>query len=133
VSPELALTKKRAYGAKLVGGLLDPGKRGVIFATMVARSPKPEGTRLLRHLGFTRTPSTTEQKNVVLVVEMSDSKPAMLQKKQALLQIGYEEAEPFSFKTLIEQDPYADTTEHFSALQSRQHSQMFLNVWCEFR
>jgi len=58
---------------------------------------------LLRNLGFTQIPSTTEKKDFVLRVETSGSKPAMLY-KQALQQSGYWKPEPFSFEAWVEQE-----------------------------
>lgn len=107
VLPGLTLAEKRAYGAKLVSGLLDVvidwGHRGIILDTIVARSTKPDGIRLLRNLGFTQVPSTTEKKDFVLRVETSGSKPAMLY-KAALQQSGYWKPEPFSFDAWVAQE-----------------------------
>lgn len=106
VLPGLTLLEKRTYGAKLVSGLLgiivDLGKRGVVLDTIVARSTKPDGIRLLRNLGFTQIPSTTEKKNFVLKVGTSGSKPAMLY-KAALQQSGSQQPTPFRFENLIAQ------------------------------
>ena len=107
ILPGLTHAEKRAYGAKLVGGLIDVmvdlGKRGIILDTIVARSTKPDGIRLLRHLGFTQIPSNNEKKNFVLKVETSGSKPVMLY-KQALQESGYWKPEPLNFETWIEQE-----------------------------
>jgi hypothetical protein len=104
VLPGLTRAEKRVYGAKLVGGLLDIivdwGKRGIILDTIVARSTKPDGIQLLRNLGFTQIPSTTEKKDFVLRVEASGSKPAMLY-KQALQESGHWKPEPFSFDAWV--------------------------------
>jgi hypothetical protein len=107
VLPGLTRAEKRVYGAKLVGGLLDVvtnwGRRGIILDTIVARSTKPDGIQLLRNLGFTQIPSTTEKKDFVLRVETSGSKPAMLYKR-ALQESGHWKPEPFSFDTWITQE-----------------------------
>ncbi len=125
VLPGLTLAEKRAYGARLVGGLIDVivdlGRRGVIIDTIVARSTKPDGIRLLRNLGFTQIPSTTEKKNFVLKVETSGSKPAMLY-KQALQQSGYWTPKPFSFETLIEQNNRVKSERHKPARGAVAHS-----------
>lgn len=81
VLPGINLAEKRAYGARLVGGLIDAlidlGKRGIIFESFTGRSTKPDGIKLLRNLGFTQIPSITEKKNFVLNVEMSGAREVM--------------------------------------------------------
>jgi hypothetical protein len=100
----LTLAEKRIYGAKLVGGLIniviEMGRRGIILDTIVARSTKPDGIRLLRNLGFTQIPSTTEKKNFILKIETSGSREAMLY-KQALQESGQWAPKPFSLDAWI--------------------------------
>ena len=91
VIPGVTIAEKRAYGAKLVSGLIkaiiDLGRRGVIIKTITARSTKPDGIRLLRGLGFTELLSTTEKKNFMIDIEKSGIKEIM-QYKQALRESG---------------------------------------------
>jgi hypothetical protein len=85
------MLEKRTYGSKLVSGLMDIiislGRRGVIIRTVFARSTKPDGIRLLRHIGFTELLSTTEKKNFMIDIEKSGIK-AIMQYKQALRESG---------------------------------------------
>lgn len=91
ISPSVTLVEKRTYGARLVGGILgvlvDLGKRGIILETIVARSSKPDGIRLLRGMGFTEVLSTTGMKNFTIDVEKSGIKE-IVEYKQALKQSG---------------------------------------------
>ncbi len=79
------------YGSRLVSGLMkviiDLGRKGVIIKTIVARSTKPDGIRLLRDVGFTEILSTTDKKNFMIEVEKSGIKEIM-QYKQALRESG---------------------------------------------
>lgn len=99
ILPGLTLAEKRAYGAKLVGGfvkaLINMGKRGILIDTIIARSTKPDGIRLLRDLGFTQILSTTEKKNFILKIEISGAKEAMLY-KQALQESERWTPQPFN-------------------------------------
>ena len=87
VLPGITLAEKRAYGTRLVGGLIDTlidmGRRGIVFADFTARSTKPDGIRLLRNIGFTQIESITEKKDFILNVEMSGAREIM-QYKRAL-------------------------------------------------
>lgn len=87
----LSLAEKRAYGARLVSGLIDVlidiGRKGIVIETFTARSTKPDGIRLLRNLGFTQIPSTTEKKNFILDMRKSGTREIM-QYKQALIESG---------------------------------------------
>ena len=87
----LSLAEKRAYGARLVSGLvdvlIDMGRRGIVIETFTARSTKPDGIRLLRNLGFTQIPSGTEKKDFILDVRKSGAREVM-QYKRALIESG---------------------------------------------
>jgi hypothetical protein len=96
----LSLAEKRAYGAHLVSGLIDVliemRRKGIVIETVTARSTKPDGIRLLRNLGFTQIPSTTEKKDFILDVRKSGAREVM-QYKQVLIESGMVE------KTLLGQ------------------------------
>jgi hypothetical protein len=87
----LSLAEKRAYGARLVSGLfdvlIDMGRKGIVIETFTARSTKPDGISLLRNLGFTQIPSSTEKKDFILDVKKSGAREVM-QYKQALTESG---------------------------------------------
>ncbi len=87
----LSLVEKRTYGARLVSGLvdvlIDMGKKGIAIETFTARSTKPDGISLLRNLGFTQIPSTTEKKDFILDVRKSGAREVM-QYKRALVESG---------------------------------------------
>jgi tetratricopeptide (TPR) repeat protein len=87
----VTLIEKRTYGSRLVSGLMktiiDLGKRGIIIKTLVARSSKPDGIRLLRGIGFTEILSTTDKKNFIIEVEKSGIKE-IIQYKEALRESG---------------------------------------------
>src|SRR5579884_1610554 len=63
VRPSLGMSEKRAYGARLISGLMSTfielGHKGIVFRDIYARSNTPDGIRLLRNLGCTRIPSET--------------------------------------------------------------------------
>jgi len=91
VIPGVSLAEKRAFGSRLMSGLIDVlidmGKNGIIFETFTGRSTKPDGIRMLRNLGFTQIPSITEKKNFTLDVQVSGAREVMLYKK-ALIESG---------------------------------------------
>jgi len=67
--------------------LIDTGRKGIVIETFTARSTKPDGIRLLRNLGFTQIPSTTEKKDFILDVRKSGAREVM-QYKRALIESG---------------------------------------------
>jgi hypothetical protein len=67
--------------------LIEMGRKGIVIETVTARSTKPDGIRLLRDLGFTQMPSTTEKKDFILDVKKSGAREVM-QYKQALIESG---------------------------------------------
>jgi hypothetical protein len=91
VVPGVTLAEKRAYGARLIAGLMhvliNLGRKGIILETIVARSSKPDGIRLLRGMGLTEIPSITNKHNFIIEVEKSGIKEIM-QYKQALQESG---------------------------------------------
>jgi hypothetical protein len=102
----ISRTEKRAYGVRLIGGLIttliELIDKGVIIDTLYGRSETVDGIRALKHLGFselssTRTSPTTVYKNFVL--KMDDTGTKTLQKyKQALTKRSLSEEE---FKALL--------------------------------
>jgi hypothetical protein len=68
--PGISRTEKRAYGVRLVGGLIttimDLIESGIDINTLYARSETVDGIRILRHMGFTEISSTTHYKNYSL-------------------------------------------------------------------
>ncbi len=108
VTPSVTLAEKRAYGSRLVGGLLDVlinlGKRGIILETIVARSTKPDGIRLLRGIGFTEILSITDKKNFLIEVEKSGIKE-IVEYKEALKESGV-----FTFPQTLDELPTAILT-----------------------
>ena len=109
VTGRASLFERRTYGARLVGGLLkvivDLGKRGIILETIVARSSKPDGIRLLRGIGFTELLSTTDKKNFIIEVGKSGLKE-IVEYKQALKESGV-----FTFPQDLSQLPESILTE----------------------
>jgi hypothetical protein len=59
VRPGVSLSQKREWGMALILGarkvLLDLGRRGIVITHIRAHSSKPDGIRLMRHIGFTET------------------------------------------------------------------------------
>ncbi len=108
VTPSVTLAEKRAYGSRLVGGLLDVlinlGKRGIVLETIVARSSKPDGIRLLRGIGFTEILSTSTMKNFLIEVEKSGIKE-IVEYKEALKESGV-----FTFPQVLSELPTAKLT-----------------------
>lgn len=99
----ISKTEKRAYGVRLIGGLITMLKemidKGVIIDTLYARSETVDGIRVLKHLGFTEISSARDYRNYAL--KMDDTGMKMLQKyKQALIKRNMPEEE---FRALISQ------------------------------
>jgi hypothetical protein len=91
ITPGITLTEKRMYAARLIAGLMEVlinfGRQGIIFETIVSRSSTADGIRLMRGIGFAEIPSITRRKNFLIEVEKSGIKEIM-QYKQALRESG---------------------------------------------
>jgi len=91
IIPGVSHYEKRAYGARLIGGMMkviiDLGKRGIIIETLVARSDTPDGIRLLKQ-GFTEIPTPTYARNFIIKVKESGI-PFIQEYKQALRERGH--------------------------------------------
>lgn len=66
---------KRARGQTLIRGLIrfltDLGKRGIHIRLIAARTDSRDGTKLLRHVGFTEVESATQSRNFIIEVDRS--------------------------------------------------------------
>lgn len=91
ITPGITLNEKRAYGSRLIAGLMDViinfGRQGIILETITARSSTADGIRLMRGVGFTEIPSITRMKNFLIEVEKSGIREIM-QYKQTLRESG---------------------------------------------
>lgn len=80
--------EKRFYGSKLIQGLceaiVDLGRRGIEVATISGRSHTVDGIRIMRHIGFDRIPSVTQDTNFRVDIQNSDN-PVALQYREAFL------------------------------------------------
>jgi hypothetical protein len=87
VSPGISRIAKRAYGLRLIAGLmefvLDLGRRGVEIKEISARSETTDGIHLLKNLNFPEVPSTTTNRNFRLNIEHADH-PLVTEYKQLL-------------------------------------------------
>jgi N-acetylglutamate synthase-like GNAT family acetyltransferase len=102
----ISKTEKRAYGVRLIGGLIttfiEMIEKGITIDTLYARSETVDGIRALKHMGFvqissTQTSPTTIYRNFAL--NMGDSGTKILQGyKQALTKRNMPEEE---FKVLV--------------------------------
>jgi hypothetical protein len=102
----ISKTEKRAYGVRLIGGLIttliELIDKGIVIDALYARSETVDGIRALKHMGFskissTRTSPTTVYRNFVLKMDSTGTKT--LQKyKQALAKRNMPEEE---FRALL--------------------------------
>jgi hypothetical protein len=88
VRPGVSLSQKRAWGAALILGIRSTfqslGQRGIIIRHIKAHSTKPDGIRMMRHLGFTETVSAVPgMHNFTIDVEQSGL-PFIKEYKEAL-------------------------------------------------
>ncbi len=88
IRPGFTLQEKRAYGSKLISGLIgvivNLGERGIPIDTIAARSNMPDGIRLMKGIGFTEIePATPERRTFVINIKESGI-PFVLQYKKAL-------------------------------------------------
>jgi hypothetical protein len=88
VRPGVSLSQKREWGMSLILGarqvLLDLGRRGIVITRIRAHSSKPDGIRLMRHIGFTETVAAVPGlRDFVIEVEPSGL-PFLLEYKAAL-------------------------------------------------
>jgi hypothetical protein len=86
IKPGFTKDEKRAYGARLVSGLIgvivNLGKRGISIGTIGARSAMPDGIRLMKGIGFMEIePLTPERRTFIIDVKQSGSPLAMEYKK----------------------------------------------------
>lgn len=88
--PGVSLGQKRVWGERLIMGvkdvLLDFARRGIVIRSIKAHSTKPDGIRLLKHLGFTETEASFPgMRDFVVEVEPSGL-PFLLEYKKVLRQ-----------------------------------------------
>jgi hypothetical protein len=87
INTNMSRGERRIYGARHINALrqalLDLGKRGISIEKIYARSDTPEGIRLMRHMGLTEVPSTTDKRNFYLDVAESGI-PMIMEYKIAL-------------------------------------------------
>jgi hypothetical protein len=79
--------EKRFYGSRLLNGLLRTvvnfGKQGIRFETIVSRSTSADGIGFLRHIGFAEIESVTKNRNFIIEVGKSGI-PEVMKYKHAL-------------------------------------------------
>ncbi len=89
VDMRTSLSEKRIYGWKLINGLFDflieLGKRGILVETITARSYKPDGIRVLRHVGFPEVPSPVIGKRL-FVIKVAESGIPLIQRYHEALE-----------------------------------------------
>ncbi len=77
--PNISKTEKRAYGVRLIGGLIttimEMSEKGIDIDTIYARSKTVDGIRVLKHMGFTEISSTTHYKNYSLTMDKEGKIP----------------------------------------------------------
>lgn len=83
----ISKTEKRAYGVRLIGGLITTFialmEKGITFDTLYARSETVDGIRALKHMGFSQISITNSYKNFAL--KMSQEGKKVIQKyKEAI-------------------------------------------------
>jgi hypothetical protein len=80
--------EKRAYGVRLIGGLittlLEMIDRHITFDTFYARSEIVDGIRTLKHLHFSQISSTRNYQNFALKLDSEPGKEILRKYKQAL-------------------------------------------------
>lgn len=88
ITPRVSKTEKRIYGSRLIRGvssiLIELAKEKIEIGTITARSETVDGIRLLRHIGFERIPSKTN--NVNFRIDMNTSDVLFVQQYQRELQ-----------------------------------------------
>src|SRR3989442_1033417 len=71
--PDISKIEKRSYGVRLIGGLIttiiNMVDEGIDIKTLYAKSETVDGIRVLRHMGFTEIPSTTDSRNYILEMD----------------------------------------------------------------
>jgi hypothetical protein len=87
VLPGISRIAKRAYGLRLIAGLMefihDLGRRGIEVKEISARSETTDGIHLLKNLNFPEVPSVTTNRNFRLNVEHADH-PLVIEYKRLL-------------------------------------------------
>jgi hypothetical protein len=88
VRPGVSLSQKRQWGTYLLLGarrvLLGLGQRGIVIRSIKAHSSKPDGIRLMRHLGLTETASSIPDMHDFMVDVEESGLPFVLDYKEAL-------------------------------------------------
>jgi hypothetical protein len=102
--PHISKSEKRAYGVRLVGGLITTFialiDRGVTIDTLYAESEFVDGIRLLRHMHFTEVPSTTSLKTYILKMNSPEAQEMLQKYKYAFTRRNMPEE---AFKVLAHQ------------------------------
>lgn len=90
VRPGVSNSQKREWGRALIMGamrvLVGLGGRGIIIRTIQAHSTKPDGIRLMRHMGFTETVPRVPGLHDFLIDVESSGLPFLVEYKNALQQ-----------------------------------------------
>ncbi|MBV9688319.1 MAG: hypothetical protein JO202_01275 [Ktedonobacteraceae bacterium] len=87
--PNISRSEKRAYGARLMGGLItifiELIDKGITIDTLYANSESVDGIRLLKHMHFTEVPSTTSSKNYILKMNSPEAQEILQKYKYAFI------------------------------------------------
>jgi hypothetical protein len=88
VRPGVSLSQKHEWGMALILGarsvLLDLARRGIVIRSIRAHSSKPDGIRLMRHIGFTETVATVPGLHDFLVDVERSGIPFLVEYKEEL-------------------------------------------------
>lgn len=86
--PNITKSEKRAYGVRLIGGLLTTLIKfideGIDLDTLYARSETVDGIRALKHMRFKEIPSSTHYKNYDLKVNSPEAQQLLKRYKEAI-------------------------------------------------
>jgi hypothetical protein len=84
--PNISKTQKRAYGTRLLGGLIttivDMLENDINIHTLYAKSETVDGIRALKHMEFVEIPSVTDSKNYILELGKEYGKAAIKKYKR---------------------------------------------------
>ncbi len=88
VFPGVSRNQKREWGARLIMGarsvIIGLGERGISIRSFKTHSTKPDGIRLMRHLGFTETTSNVPGMRDFVIDVASSGLPFLAEYKDAL-------------------------------------------------
>jgi hypothetical protein len=88
VKPIFSNKEKHFYGSRLISGLIGAitgfAEKGISIGVIAGRSNMPDGTRLMRHAGFTEIEPLTPERKTFIINAKESGNPFIMRYKEKL-------------------------------------------------